>query len=175
MICVILVLFNQSCTNDLNKIKKITFDPNAPDEVSTNFRVFMKESGYAQLQLFATYAETFNQPHMTKLKDSLKVDFYGVDGEIVSTLTANYGEINYDTQKMFVRDSVKFVNHEDQRTLYTTILYWNQEDSTIYTNENVKLVSPKGTAYGSSLKAKQDFTNYRITDPRGAYEFNQKD
>lgn len=162
-----------SCTNDLHKIKKITYDPNSPDEVSQKLTIYYVDSGYAKLNIFALHAETYSKQQLTKLKDSIQVDFFDEDGKITSTLTAKYGEVNHESGKMFVKDSVRLVNHADQRTMYTTILYWNQSDSTIYTDRNVRLVSPKGTAFGTSLKAKQDFTSYRITDPRGAYEFNQ--
>lgn len=162
-----------SCTNDLNKIKKITYNPESPDEVSQKLTIYYVDSGYAKLNIFALHAETYSKQQLTKLKDSIQVDFFDDNGKITTTLTAKYGEINHESGKMFVKDSVKLVNHADKRTMYTTILYWNQLDSTIYTDQNVRLVSPKGTAFGSSLTAKQDFTSYRITDPRGAYEFNQ--
>lgn len=170
----VITAFFFSCTNDLDKIKKITYDPKSPDEVSRNLSIYYADSGYAKLNIFAVYAETYSKPHITQLKDSLKVDFFDDYGKITTTLTAKYGEIDHETGKMFVKDSVELVNHADQRTMYTTILYWNQSDSTIYTDENVRLVSPKGTAFGSSLRARQDFTSYKITDPRGAYEFDQK-
>lgn len=168
------VLVAFSCTNDLDKIKKITYDPKAPNEVSVNLNIYYADSGYAKLNIFAVHAETYSKPHITKLKDSLKVDFYDDQGKITTTLTAKYGEVDHETGKMFVKDSVKLVNHADQRTMYTSILYWNQSDSTIYTDQNVRLISPKGKAFGTSLRAKQDFTSYKITDPRGAYEFDQK-
>lgn len=167
-------IFFVSCTNDLDKIKKITYDPKSPDEVSRNLTIYYADSGYAKLNIFAVHAETFSKPHLTVLKDSLKVDFYDEMGTITSTLTAKYGEVDHASGKMFVKDSVKLVNHSDQRTMYTTILYWTQGDSSIYTNENVRLVSPKGVAYGTSLRTKQDFSMYKITNPRGAYEFDQK-
>ncbi len=163
-----------SCTNDLNSIKKITYDPKSPNEVSVNLNIYYADSGYAKLNIFAAHAETYNNPHITYIKDSLKVDFYDDYGTITSSLTAKYGEVNHDTGKMFVRDSVKLVNYADKRTMYTSVLYWNQSDSTISTDQNVRLVSPKGTAFGTSFVAKQDFSSYKITDPRGAYEFEQK-
>lgn len=172
VIGIAVLLSAYACTNDLDKIKKITYDPKSPNEVSTNLNIYFADSGYAKLNIFAVHAETYSKPNVTKLKDSLKVDFYDDNGVVTSTLTAKYGEVNNDTGQMFVRDSVRLLNHADQRLLKTTILYWNQSDSTIYTNENVQLDSPKGRAYGTSLKAKQDFTSYKITDPRGAHEFD---
>lgn len=162
-----------SCTNDLNKIKKISYDPNSPDEVSQKLNIYYVDSGYAKLNIFALHAETYSKQNLTKLKDSIQVDFFDDNGTITTTLTARYGEVDNKSGKIFVKDSVKLVNHADKRIMYTTILYWNQADSTIYTDQDVKLVSPKGVGYGTSLRAKQDFTTYKITDPRGAYEFNQ--
>ncbi|MCO5260983.1 MAG: LPS export ABC transporter periplasmic protein LptC [Crocinitomicaceae bacterium] len=169
----VIVLFVTACTNDLNSIKKITYDPKSPNEVSINLNIYYADEGYAKVNIFAAHAETYNSPHITYIKDSLKVDFYDDDGTITSSLTAKYGEVNHDTGQMFVRDSVKLVNYSDKRTMYTSVLYWNQTDSLIYTDQNVRLISPKGKAYGTSFKAKQDFTSYKITNPRGAYEFDQ--
>jgi len=160
-----------ACSNDLDKIKKITYDPKSPDEVSKNLTIYHSESGYAKLNIFAQHAETYSEPPVTKLKDSVKIDFFDENGTISSTLTAKYGEIDHKTDKMYVKDSVKLTNHADQRTLYTSILYWMQADSSIYTDQNVRIESPKGIAYGTSLHAKQDFSYYKITDPKGIYEF----
>lgn len=174
LLCFIVLGILYSCTNDLDTIKKITYDPESPDEVSQNLTIYYADSGYAKLNIYALHAETYTKSQITQLKDSLKVDFYDDFGQVTSTLTAKFGEINHESGRMYVKDSVKLVNHSDKRTLYTSILFWNQKDSTIFTDENVKLVSPKGTAYGSSLRAKQDFTYYKIKDPKGAYEFDQK-
>ena len=163
-----------SCTNDLDEIKTVTFDPKEPDEITKDLNVFYTDSGYAKVNIYAKIAETYTNPqHVTKLKDSLKVDFYSANGIITTTLTAKYGEVNYTTGQLFVKDSVLLYNHKDKRELRTKTLYWNQKDSTIYTNDDVFLTSPKGKGKGSSIKTSQDFSYYKITDPEGNYEFDQ--
>ena len=165
-----------SCSNDLDSIKRVTFDPKAPDEVTKDLSVYYTDSGYAKVNIYAAIAETYSKPeHITKLKDSLKVDFFDEKGVITTTLTAKYGEINYATGQMFVKDSVRLYNYHDQRELRTKTLYWNQKDSTIYTNDNVRLKSRKGVGFGTSIRTKQDFSYYKLTDPRGQYEFDQSE
>lgn len=131
-----------SCTNDLDKVKKITTHPNSPDETSEILHVIYTDSGMAQVEIFANVAETYTHPEkITKFKDGLKVHFYDKEGKIESILTSKYGEIDEATGNIMVRDSVKLLNIEDQRVLETEVLYWNQGGDSIYTNKPVVITS----------------------------------
>ena len=163
------------CVNDIDTIQKVTYDPKAPSEVTKNMEVFYNDSGYAQIRIFATLAETYLTPeHITKLKDGLKVDFYSPEGEVTSTLTALYGEVNYATGKVFVRDSVLLHNHAKKQHLETEELFWNQKDSTIYTDKYVLIKTDgKGvTGRGRGLKTTQSFDKYEISDPVGKIDLD---
>jgi LPS export ABC transporter protein LptC len=163
-----------SCVNDLESIKKVTYDPKSPDEITKDLKVFYTDSGYARIEVSATLAETYSQPEsIMKLKDGLKVRFFSADGEVVSILTSLYGEVNYGSGMMLVRDSVVLFNIEKQQRLTTKELFWNQNDSTIYTDKNVIVTSPKGTVYGKGIRTKQDFTHYEFLKPTGL--INMKD
>lgn len=163
-----------SCVNDLESIQKVTYDPDAPNEVTKNLHVLYTDSGYARVEVFATLAETYSKPEsITKLKDGLKVNFFSTDGKIVSTLTALYGEVNNTRGTMFVRDSVHMVNHEKQQRLETESLFWNQKDSSIYTFSNVVVHSPKGILFGEGISTSQDFSFYEFLKPYGRLKTNK--
>ncbi|MEN9998617.1 MAG: export transporter periplasmic protein LptC [Bacteroidota bacterium] len=167
--------FLTSCVNDLESIKKVTYDPKAPDEVTKNLRVFYTDSGYARVEVFAALAETYSKPEaVTKLKDGIKVNFFSADGKIVSTLTALYGEINNTKGTMFVRDSVQLVNYEKKQRMETEALFWNQRDSAIYTTSNVVVRSPDGIVYGDGIRTKQDFSSYEFLKPHGRINMGKK-
>ena len=162
-----------SCVNDLDDIQKVTFDPKAPDEVTKNLHVFYTDSGYARVEIFATLAETFSRPEaLTKLSDGIKVNFFSEDGEIVSTLTALYGEVNFDKGELFVQDSVQLINHAKEQRLETERLNCNKRDSSIYTKNNVVVKSPKGIVYGDGIRTKQDFSYYEFLKPRGRIDLS---
>lgn len=168
-------LLFSGCVNDLDTIQKVTYDPKAPDEVVDDLEMLYNDSGYAQVMITADLAETYHQPeHVTMLKDGLKVDFFAADGNIESTLTALYGEINFMTGKVVVRDSVILLNHAKQQFLETEELFWNRKDSTIYTDKNV-LVKTKGkgiTGRGKGLKTTQSFNKYTIIQPVGKFNMD---
>lgn len=159
-----------SCVNDLEKIEKVTYDEKAPDEVSKNVEILYTDSGYAQVRITAALAETYKYPQqITKLKDGLKVDFFSEKGEVSSTLTALYGEVNHTTGVMFVRDSVRLYNYEKEQTLETEELFFNDRDSSIYTNKYV-VVKRKGkgiAGHGTGITTSHSFKSYKITNPVG--------
>jgi len=97
-----------SCVNDLEEIQKVTYDEKAPNEVIQDLDVIYLDSGLAKIQVLSKITEIQRSPEsITKLKDKVLVNFYSSKGEIVSTLTALYGEINFSKGEMYVQDSVK--------------------------------------------------------------------
>lgn len=157
-----------SCVNDLDAIERVTYSSDAPDEVTQNLKILYTDSGYAQVRITATLAETSKTPkHITKLKDGLRVDFFNDAGDVGSTLTALYGEVNYATGMMFVRDSVVLYNYEKKQWLETEELFYNQNDSTIFTKKYV-VVKKEGkgiTGTGDGIQTNQTFKDYIITKP----------
>jgi len=119
-------------------------------------------------------AETYRgKEQITQIKDSLSVYFFNEDGNIVSTLSALYGQINYTTGELMVRDSVCLFNHQKKQRLETETLYWNQKDSSIFTNSPVIIRSPKGRLIGKGIRTKQDFSSYVLLEPIGSWQLDK--
>jgi len=157
-----------SCVNDLDTIQKVTFDEKAPDEVTSNLELLYTDSGYAQVKIHATLAESYTEPEkITKLKDGLKVDFFSNEGKIVSSLTALYGEVNHRTGLMFVRDSVILQNFKKNQSLETEELFYNQSDSSIYTDKNVIVRRNGKVGTGDGIRTTQSFSYYKVKNPVG--------
>lgn len=164
-----------SCVNDLDTIRKVTYDSKAADEVTQHLNVMYTDSGYARVRIYATYAERFSKPEdITKLKDGIKVDFFSEDGEIVSVLTSRYGQINHTTGIIQVRDSVELRNLENKQLLETEELHWNQRDSSIYSDKNVVVTTPDKVGYGQGIQTNQNFDYYEILKPYGKIEGDKK-
>ncbi len=173
--CFLVLIALISCENDLETIKKITFDTKAPDESTKNLRVLFSDSGYAKVEIYAAIAETFRgKESISKVKDSLRVNFFSEKGEVVSTLSAKYGEINYTKGTILVKDSVRLFNFEKKQTLETEALFWNQKDSSIYSLSQVIIKSPKGIVLGDGIKTNQNFSKYELLKPSGKIELEKE-
>jgi hypothetical protein len=85
----------QSCVNDIQKIKKITFKSTDPDEKTADLVLTYTDSGQAKIRLIAPLAESFAKPEkIIKFREGIKLEFYTKKGALLSTLTAKYGEID---------------------------------------------------------------------------------
>jgi LPS export ABC transporter protein LptC len=170
----VLVALLFGCQNDVALVQKISFQADAPTESTKDLVLTYAEAGYARVEIHAALAETYrNNLQVTKIKDSLKVYFFNEKGDIVSTLSALYGQINYNTGQLLVKDSVRLYNHKKKQTLETEVLYWDQKDSSIYTKSAVIVRSPKGKLFGKGIRTKQDFSNYVILEPVGSWQIDK--
>jgi LPS export ABC transporter protein LptC len=170
------LLIIYSCENDLEAIQKITFDTNTPDETTKDLHIMISDSGYAKVEIIATLAETFrNKTHITKVKDSLRVNFFNDKGKVISTLFALYGEINFTNGTIIVKDSVRLYNFKNKQMLETEALYWNQRDSTIYSLSQIIVRSPKGIVIGKDgIKTSQEFNKYELLKPEGKIQIEEE-
>ena len=157
-----------ACVNDLETIKKVSYKSGDPDERTHDLHVLYTDSGYAKVEVFAKLAETYSKPEaVVKLKDGIEVKFFDENGEIVSVLTALYGEIHQSKGTMFVRDSVQLFNAKKKQRMETEQLFWNQKDSTIFTDNLVTIRTPEALFYGKGVRTKQDFSSYEFIKPQG--------
>ena len=165
-----------SCVNDENEVKRITDFENAPDEQSQNLKMVYSDSGLTKFHLFADISETYTQPkHITVFRNYVKVDFFNPEGVKVSTLTAQRGIFDHAENIVVVEDSVRLYNYKKDQTLKTEKLTWNKKDSTIRTNNQVVVSSPKELLTGKGLVTKQDFSYIEILNPTGRLNLKKEE
>ncbi len=157
-----------SCVNDLDEVKRITHFQDAPDEMTRNLELEHTDSGITKIRMYAKISESYTSPErLTYFKKFLQVDFFDIQGNKVSRLTAQKGVYNHKDEFVLVEDSVRLYNYEKDQTMETESLTWNKKDSTIRTDDNVLVRSPKELLTGKGLVTKQDFSYFEILNPTG--------
>ena len=165
-----------SCVNDEGDVKRVTDFEDAPDEQSQNLKMIYSDSGLTKFHLYAKISETYTDPkHISNFRDFVKVDFFNSQGLLVSTLTAQRGVYDHSEELVVVKDSVRLYNYKKDQTLETEELTWNKRDSTIRTDKQVVVRSPKELLTGRGLKTKQDFSYFEILNPTGRLNLKKEE
>ena len=66
------------------------------------------------------------------------------------------------------------VNKKGEK-LNTEELVWNQSAKKLFTEKFVKITTPTQVMYGDGLEANEDFTWYRILNPKGIVAVDKKE
>lgn len=164
-----LTLLFSSCQKDPEKLKKVSkMLANLGVEKATDVAISYTDSGILKAKIFSPLMERYPQkaePYM-EMKKGVKGYFYNKDGEVESSLTADYA-ISYENRKVIeVRNNVKVKNIRAEE-LETEKLIWDQRTEKIYTDNFIKIKTPDEILYGNGFESNQNFTRYRIRNLKG--------
>ena len=95
------------------------------------------------------------------------IEFYEPDGTMSSTLEANSAYFTKETNTYKAEGDVEVIGYIDPKKLNSEELYWEPEKEEIYTETFVRIQSEDQISTGTGLRAKQDFSSYRILKPSG--------
>jgi LPS export ABC transporter protein LptC len=138
----------------------------APDQESWGNNIYFQRDGKRLAVLTAGYIAKYFKKHHTLLKEGVKVDFYGEDGELKSVLTSEDGKVFDDKSDMVATGNV-IVRSNNGTTLYTEELNWINKEGKIISHVPVKITTEGDTLFGDTFKSDPDLINYEITNARG--------
>jgi LPS export ABC transporter protein LptC len=95
-------------------------------------------------------------------------------GNITTTLRANYGKYDKETDSYLARGNVVVKNIAKNETLETEELRWHKLQRKIRTDKFVKIRTADEILTGQGLEANQDFSRYRILKPAGVFSVKEK-
>lgn len=171
----ILTLLGFGCKKDLkdpDKEKKYTGPTMENHDVTTLY----SDSARLLIKLQAPLQQEFENGEGV-FPEGLYVEFYekekGLEGQVTSTLRANYGRQNRDKNLYEVRGNVVVDNLTKQEKLETEQLFWDRRKARIYTEKFVKITTPEEVIMGQGLQANQDFSNYKIKKVTGTFNLKE--
>ena len=94
-------------------------------------------------------------------------------GRVTTTLRANYGRYDKETDSYLARGNVVVKNIAKNETLETEELRWSKQKKKITTDKFVKIRTADEILTGHGLEANQDFSRYRILKPSGIFSVRQ--
>ena len=98
--------------------------------------------------------------------EGVKVTFYEPDGQVTSTLVANYGIRRARDHRIQAIGDVVFTSVEGEQ-LETEELIWDDQREVVFTKKFVLITTPEEKVWGMGFEANQNFTRRRILAPEG--------
>lgn len=163
-----------SCSNKMEKIRELTAPDTLPAESIKNVEIRYYDSGQLKVFLRAPvlYAYYGSENKMI-FPQGLEVLFLNSQGQTTGTLTAGYGLNMMDDKVLKVRNHVVIVNNEQQETLETEELNWDQRRQRIYTEAHVKIKTPDKLILGQGLEADEKLKRRTLRNVTGEFQVNE--
>lgn len=167
MIVSLLLTSVGGCGNSEQEIRDLVPVKPLPVEESENVVVYYSEEAKVKVKLEApVLIRKVDDKIENEMPDGIHLVFYDSLGGISSEIIANYA-IDKNTEfLMEARDSVVVTNEKGEK-LETEHLIWNRKEEMIHTEEFVTITTGEEIIMGDGLESNQDFTKYRIKNPRG--------
>lgn len=172
-----MLLMMFSCKNDPKEIDALVSKMSIQEDKADEVTIIYSEKGKSKIRMYATefIRNEVAKPAFVDMRKGLRVEFFDDSThEIESTLTALYARWYEGKGNVLIRDSVVVVNKKGE-TLRTEELIWNQNVKKFYTEKFVRINTPDQIMYGDGLEANEDFSWYRIKNPKGIVRVNKEE
>lgn len=158
-----------SCENDLKHISSGVIEE-MPVQWLKDAELIYSDSARVQMLLKAPLINRYKgEDEYNEFPKGIKAFFYNHKGEIKSFLTANYA-IHFEKMKLMeAKNNVVFVNKENNETLNTEHLVWNEKRGIIYSENFVKITTKDEILIGEGFESDENFEKWVIKKPKGSF------
>lgn len=165
------------CKNDPQEIDELVGKQSLQEDKADDVVIIYSERGKSKIRMFATefIRNEIAQPQYVDMRKGLKVEFFeDTSDNVESTLTALYARWYEGKGNVLIRDSVVVINKKGE-TLRTEELIWNQNVRKFYTEKFVRINTADQVMFGDGLEANEDFSWYRIKNPKGVVKVDKEE
>jgi len=157
-----------ACTTDPNQAKELAEQQNKiMIETGTGVEMIYTQDGKPNLKISAPKALRYNveQPYL-EFTEGMVLLMYDAEGNIETTLTANYGKMADNSTELEAKENVVVVN-KDNEQLNTEHLIWDKNESVIKSESFVKITTKDEILFGNGFISDNKFTDYTIFNITG--------
>lgn len=175
MVVVMLLLFMTSCSGEKKEIVDVSFDPETTYTLrTTDVSTLISDSGVTRYRLNAKEWLIFG-----KAKDPYWFFPEGIYVEKFDTLFQSEASIQADTAYNYEKKGLwKLVGNVkveslDGNRFETSLLYWDQKEEKIYSDEYIRIEEKDKVITGIGFESNQDMSQYKIFDSQGVFPINE--
>lgn len=143
-----------------------------PDQIIEGFSLMETENGKKQWVLTSPKASNYEKQKTVQI-EGVKIDFYRVNEELYSTLTADRGTVNTTSNDMVAQGHVLVVS-KDGVKLETNLLRWDNARQKIMSDDSVRITRGKTVMTGIGLESDPSLEHVVIKEKFKAHAVPEK-
>lgn len=178
ILAILLCLGLISCSNSIEEVDALFTEKDLRIEQAKDVEIFYSDSAQIKLKITSPVLKRYIQRKnsVDEFPEGVLVEFYDVNGKIISWLKSDYAIRKDQDKKIFVKQNVKLYNTNDDE-LSTDELIWDEETGEIYTNKYVRIAQPSrgDTLFGYGFIAKQEFQRFQLNKKVSGTKFLELD
>ncbi|MBN1119264.1 MAG: LPS export ABC transporter periplasmic protein LptC [Bacteroidales bacterium] len=166
----IILVFNISCKNDIEKINALALGEGQPTVSYNDVSFEYTDTAKLQAKLITKSVDYYlnNEEPYYEFPTGIKVLFYNSDEKVKTIITSKYAIYRVEPELFEVRDSVVSRNLQDNQVVETEQMFWDQAKKIIYSNVFTKITGEDGVHFGErGFEAAQDLSYYRLIGSSG--------
>lgn len=144
-----------------------------PSVVWTNVTTLYSDSAVVRLKLVASKELIFENQDQ-EFPEGIYLELYDVNGQMTTTITANYCYYYNKEDKYRALRDVVVKNITNMEEIHTEELFWDRQEETVYTNKFVLIQTQDEILFGEGMEASQDMSWWRILKVRGTITLDEK-
>ena len=145
-----------------------------PISIIDNIELTFSDSAKIRVQLIAKKQLEFTNGDR-EFPEGIFIEFYNKDEILETTLEANSGSLDGETNIYTGTGDVKINNLLQNKSLFTEELHWDPSTEKIFTDRNVIIIQDGEKITGTGMEASQDFETYEIKNPKGSFAIESED
>ena len=165
---IVIMLMYSACSNDVEKVNKLTSTATYPAIRINNLEVLRTDSGEVIVKVtgpeFLRYES--KDPYV-EFPKGVELLMYDVYPHVQNSIRANYARNNENLKLWEARGKVVAVNHKGEQ-LNTEQLFWDESKKVIYSNKFSRVSTTDGVFYGQRFIADQNFTWWKFLKASGS-------
>jgi len=143
-----------------------------PDQIIEGFSLMETENGKKQWVLTSPKASNYEKQKTVQI-EGVKIDFYRVNEELYSTLTADRGTVNTTSNDMVAQGHVLVVSRDGAK-LETNLLRWDNARQKIMSDDSVRITRGKTVMTGIGLESDPSLEHVVIKEKFKAHAVPEK-
>lgn len=165
------MLILSSCTEQNKKLSYALSEKDSlPTLSSIGISTLISDSGIIRYKLVTEQWDIFSRDNVNKwvFTKGLYIEKFDQNlhrDAIIQADTAYY----YDDRKMWELRGRVFVRNQEGTVFRTTLLFWDQNKSEIFSDRNMLVVTPVRELRGTQFRSNERMTDYTVSNPKGFF------